>query len=121
MDKSEIKRLLQKRRLLVRRIGIVEEYIRGSVVLMRRKCSRARCARCSKGEGHPTWVMTRSEGGRTRTIYIGEKRLAEARRLTANYRRVAEMQEEVARINLALLKAEPSLFQESDDERGERR
>ncbi len=120
MDKSEIKRLLQKRRLLVKRIGLVEEYIRGSVVLMKRKCSRARCARCEKGEGHPTWVMTRSEGGRTRTIYIGEKRLAEARRLTGNYRRVAEMQEEVARINLALLKAEPSLFQESGHERGER-
>ena len=118
MDANERRRLLRRRRLLVKRLAAVEEFVRGSVVLMKRKCVRARCRRCAEGEGHPTWVLTVSEGGKTRTVYLGEKRLAEARRLTANYRRASEWVEEIARVNLALLKAGAAETEEQSDGEG---
>ena len=113
MDSEESGRLVRRRKLLVKRLASTEEFVRGSVVRMKRKCVRPRCRRCAEGEGHPTWVLTVSEGGKTRTVYLGEKRLAEARRLVANYRRVAEWMEAVAAINLALLKAGPGAREEA--------
>lgn len=118
MDRKERRRLLRRRRLLAKRLAAVEEFVRGSVVLMKRKCVRPRCRRCAEGEGHPTWVLTVSEKGKTRTVYLGEKRLAEARRLVANYRRVSEGIEEIARVNLALLKAGPPQEEEANDGKG---
>ena len=115
MDRSERKRLLRRRRLLLKRVGATEEFLRGSVVLMKRKCVRPGCRRCAEGEGHPTWVLTYSENGKTRTVYLGEKRLAEARRLVENYRRVVEWIEEASRASLALLKAGPPEEKEADD------
>ncbi len=115
MDAAERGRLLRRRRLLAKRLAGAEEFVRGSVVLMKRRCVRERCRRCDAGEGHPTWVLTVSEGGKTRTVYLGEKRLAEARRLAANYRRVRGWIEEVARVNLALLKAGPFEREEAED------
>lgn len=115
MDTRERHRLLRRRKRLVKRLASVEEFARGSVVLMKRKCVRERCRRCAEGEGHRTWVLTVSEGGKTRTVYLGEKRLAEARRLVANYRRVSGWIEEVARVNLARLKAGPATGEEAED------
>ena len=117
MNAKERRRLLQRRRLLVRRVAAVEEFVRGSVVLMKRKCIRPRCRRCAEGTGHPTWVLTVSEKGKTRTVYLGEKRLAEAQRLVANYRRMKEWIEEISRVNLALLKAGAVKGEESNDGR----
>jgi len=117
MDRSERGRLLHRRRLLLKRLAAAEEFVRGSVVRMKRKCVRSRCRRCAEGEGHPTWVLTFSENGKTRTVYLGEKRLAEARRLVENYRRVVEGIEEASRVSLALLKAGPSKEEESSDGR----
>jgi len=115
MDRSERERLRRRRRLLLKRLIAVEEFVRGSVVLMKRKCVRPRCRRCAEGEGHPTWVLTFSENGKTRTVYLGDKRAAEARRLVENYRRATEWLEEASRASLALLKAGPPTRKEADD------
>ena len=117
MGAKERRRLLQRRRLLVKRVAAVEAFVRGSVVLMRRQCIRPRCRRCAEGAGHPTWVLTVSERGKTRTVYLGEKRLAEARRLVANYRRMKEWIEEISRVNLALLKAGAAKGEKRNDGR----
>jgi hypothetical protein len=48
-------------------------------------------------------VLTVSRGGTTSTVYLGSARLAEARRLSANYRRFLALVEQIADVNLALL------------------
>jgi hypothetical protein len=104
MDERELRRLAQKRKLLWKRVGEREEFLRGSVVLMKRRCIFAGCRKCASGERHPTWVLTFNEKGKTRTVYVGKSRLAEARRLAENYRRGKALLEEVAQINLALFR-----------------
>ena len=101
-DKEKVL-LKHKRKLLAKRLAGFEEFIRGSVVLMKRRCTYPRCRRCAAGEGHPTWVLTQSVRGKTKTFYLGSKRLSKARELVDNYRRLMGLVEQIAEANLPLL------------------
>ena len=72
MEAREIHRLKQKRKLLAKRMAKIEEFVRGSVVLMKRPCAYPRCRKCASGERHPTWVLTVSRCGKTHTVYLGK-------------------------------------------------
>jgi hypothetical protein len=104
MEKGEHRRLAQKRKLLWKRAAEIEEFLRGSVVLMKRRCIFQGCRKCASGERHPTWVLTVNRKGKTQTVYVGKTRLAEAKRLVENYRRLKGLIEEVAQVNLALFR-----------------
>ena len=69
MEERELRRLAQKRKLLWKRVAEIEEFLRGSVVLMKRRCIFAGCRKCASGERHPTWVLTLHRKGKTRTVY----------------------------------------------------
>ena len=119
MDEGELRRLAQKRRLLWKRVVEIEEFVRGSVVLMKRRCIFTGCRKCASGERHPTWVLTVNRKGKTQTVYVGKSRLAEAQRLVDNYRRAKGLLEEVAQINLALFRGRRfSRKGSEDDQRG---
>jgi len=109
MNESETRRLKQKRKLLLRRMAAVEDFVRGSVVLMKRPCTYPGCRKCAGGIKHESWVLTYSSTGKTRTVYLGQKRLAEARRMVANHRKVMDLAEQISQINLVLLKGKSSL------------
>jgi len=100
-------RLQRRRRSLWKKVAAMEEFVRGSVVLMKRRCTCPGCRKCASGERHPTWVLTVSRGGKTHTVYLGRGRVTEARRLVKNYRTLLGLLEEIARINLALLVGKP--------------
>jgi hypothetical protein len=120
MDEIEA-RLRIKRRMLLERIGGVGEFLRGSVVLMKRRCTYPRCRRCAAGTLHPTWVLTASHKGKTRTTYLGAGRLDDARRMTQNYRRLMALIEQAAEVNRQLLTGRKSLLKGSPDASGQRR
>jgi len=121
MEARDERRLKHKRRLLVKRLGRTEAFLRGSVVLMKRRCVRPACRRCRSGERHPTRVLTVSRKGKTQTVYLGEKRVEAARRMVESYRRLTAWLEEIGRINLLLLKGgrlEPKGAADGRKERG---
>src|SRR3989304_7196713 len=93
MEERERRRLAQKRKLLWKRVAEIEEFLRGSVVLMKRRCIFAGCRKCASGVRHPTWVLTVNRKGKTQTVYVGKSRLAEAKRLGGNYRRGRALRE----------------------------
>lgn len=107
MEEHEV-RLRIKRRMLLERMADVGEFVRGSVVLMKRPCTYAKCRKCATGQRHPTWGLTVSEKGKTRTVYLGVRRLEAARRMTENYRRLQGIIEQVSQINRALLQGRVS-------------
>ena len=119
MEERERRRLAQKRKLLWKRVAEIEEFLRGSVVLMKRRCIFAGCRKCASGVRHPTWVLTVNRKGKTQTVYVGKSRLAEAKRLVENYRRARALMEEVAQVNLLLFRGRDSLKKGPDhDQRG---
>lgn len=117
MDARQRRLLERKRKLLLTRLAATTEFIRGSVVLMKRKCTRAQCPRCRSGQRHPTWVLTYSRKGRTRTVYLGQKRLADARRMVGQHRALMALVDQLAEINVALLidKAPPAPREKDED------
>jgi hypothetical protein len=104
---SNSSRLLKRRREILEKLAGIEEFVRGSVVLMKRRCTYPRCRRCAAGTGHPTWVLTVSSHGKTRTIYLGAGLVAEARRMAENYRRLRALLDQACEVNLAVLRGCP--------------
>ena len=107
MTNRERRQLERKRKRLLEKMAEISEFVRGSVVLMKRRCTYPRCRKCASGERHPTWVMTVSRAGKTHTVYLGNKRLAPARRMVENYRTLLALIQEIADVNLALLTHKP--------------
>ena len=60
--------------------------VQGSLYLLRRKCGKPTC-RCTRGELHPTWVLTRSEAGQHRLYSVPVDQRGGLRPLTREYRR----------------------------------
>ena len=60
--------------------------IRGSVVLLRRRCGKDRC-KCNKGELHETWALSCSYQGKTKIISISPEYLELARQSITRYQK----------------------------------
>lgn len=121
MDDIERRRLERKRKILHGQMARIEEFLRGSVVLMKRPCTYPKCRKCASGERHPTWGLTVSQRGKTRTIYLGVKRLDAARRMTENYRRLQVIVEQISTINRSLVTGRVSTGKGYGDVRAEGR
>jgi hypothetical protein len=119
MTTTKRRRLERRRKSLLEKLANVDEFVRGSVVLMKRRCTYPGCRKCAAGERHPTWVLTVSRHGKTQTVYLGERRLGRARRMVESYRTLRALIEEIADINLALLTDRPLATKgPSDDAKG---
>jgi hypothetical protein len=58
----------------------------GSFYLQKRRCGKPGC-RCARGELHEAWVISRSQGGSSRTLMVPAEQRARLRQLTFEYRR----------------------------------
>jgi len=76
-------------------------------VLLRRPCTHAGCKACEKGEGHPTWYLSRKVGGKTRLTYLPNDKVPVARQGIQHYARLRALLEEIAELNAEGLKAKP--------------
>lgn len=60
--------------------------VQGSLYLLRRKCGKPTC-RCTRGELHSAWVLTRSEAGKHRLYTVPADQRGRLRPLAHEYRR----------------------------------
>ena len=58
----------------------------GSFYLLRRKCGKASC-RCTRGQLHAVWVLTRSESGQHKLYSVPPDQRAQVRQRAAAWRR----------------------------------
>ena len=58
----------------------------GSLYLLRRKCGKPTC-RCTRGQLHPAWVLTRSEAGKHRLYVVPADQRKRLAPLSLEYRR----------------------------------
>jgi len=85
-------------RLLARR----EPMVQGSLYVLRRKCGKPGC-HCAGGEPHASWVLSRSESGRTRIHSVPGERRGQLRALTREYRLWQRARARVVKTSAALL------------------
>jgi hypothetical protein len=92
--RQRLKRLDEERRRLLGEVLEGGKMVQGSRYEMHRRCGKPNC-RCTRGEGHVSWYLSRAVKGRTKLIYIGGSVPA---RLSDRVRRYQRYQKTVAKI-----------------------
>jgi hypothetical protein len=97
-------RALRAREKLLSKLPVTGELLRGS--LLERTIRHTKdCPKCARGEGHRVFVLTVSYGGRrTRQFSVRRERVAEVRRLLANYQKLKKAIEGICELNHELLR-----------------
>ena len=79
-----------------------EPVVKGTVYALRRRCGKATC-HCAAGAPHQTWVLTWSEGGRTRLRAVPPERLDALRQQTRAYQRLRRARARLGMIHREIL------------------
>jgi hypothetical protein len=97
---------LRRRTALVRSLPPLEEIVRGSLFLRRRRCGKPSC-HCAAGEGHPTFYLAVTlASGKTEQISLPRDLIPVARQWVRNYRRVCKTLETVSAVNRRWIRKE---------------
>ena len=89
--------LVKKRFKIWRDVVGVGDFVRGSVVVLRRPCTYANCR-------DPATYLSMKEKGRTRLIYLPKERVAHARKMVAEWKRLAKLLLEMSKTNAEILR-----------------
>lgn len=95
-------RLRQRKHQLVRRYGIPENAVGGSLALTHRRCGKPTC-HCATGKGHPMWSLTFMVDGKKHVERIPDDWVEEVGPLVMQGREIKTAVAEVLAINAELL------------------
>ena len=94
-----MKRLLDRRGRISRKLPPLEEVLRGSVVVRSLRCGKPGC-HCADGDGHPaTYLTVTFPGGRTEQISLPADLVPLVESWVSNYRAWWTAIEEISAIN----------------------
>lgn len=91
MSKKKTAILKKELDLLLKEVNIIGSMMRGSITIMGKKNKQP--------------YFSVGIKGKTKTIYLGDRRAEMARKYTENYKRMLEIVEEMTIINMELLKS----------------
>lgn len=98
--------LLRLRDELGERLEVIlarEPVVKGTVYALRRRCGKATC-HCAEAAPHETWVLSWSEGGRTRLRTVSPGRLADLRQRTRAYQRLRRARARLGTLHREMLR-----------------
>jgi|SRR5436190_9293705 len=87
---------------LLRQMTKAAELIPGSFYLLRRKCGKASC-RCTQGQLHGSYVLTRSEAGKHKLYPVPPNQRARVRKLAAAWKRSQQARAKLQKLHVQLL------------------
>ena len=99
--------LTGKLNTLQKQLGQVGLFMRGSIVVLGTKCGNPRC-KCARGEKHQQYYFSLTKDKRTKLIFLGKKRLAQAQLYVVNYQKVCAIIDQMTLINMELLRKQVS-------------
>jgi len=65
--------------------------LKGSLAEVRKPCIRPHCRACARGDKHPNYLLTFTEQGRRRCLYVPRAMVPVLRRALANGRRLERL------------------------------
>ena len=90
MEKREVAKMKRRVKALQKQLSQLGPVMRGSVVLI--------------GTRNKQFYFSLNKDGKTRLIYLGKKRVDQAREYSENYKRLLEIIEEMTMLNMRLIK-----------------
>jgi hypothetical protein len=89
MNKEHISSLLAGRGM-ERQMKDLGPALKGSLAKVYKPCIRKKCALCERGDKHPAWILTVSQQGRRRCLYVPEELVPTIQRAIQNGRKLEE-------------------------------
>ncbi len=65
--------------------------LKGSLAQVRKPCIRPGCRACARGDKHPNWLLSFSEKGRRRCLYVPKAMVSVVRGALKNGRRIEQL------------------------------
>ena len=65
--------------------------LKGSLALVRKPCVRKNCPACARGDKHPAWIFSFSDGKRRRCMYVPRELVPLLRQGLKNGRRLEQL------------------------------
>ena len=106
MQNKELSRLKKKKYYLINKLKNTEDFIRGSITIIKRKCGNKKCRCQSGGEKHPGIYFSVTLNKKTKLIYLGNKKIDRAKYLLKNHEVLKKLLDDIVFINLEILKLE---------------
>jgi len=103
-DAKEMQEIVKGRFALWRQVIQAGDFVRGSVVVLRRPCTRSGCRLCREGKRHPATYLSLKEKGSTRLIYLPKGLVEQARQWVAEWRRLENLLRAMSRTNAQMLR-----------------
>ena len=107
MTNPDPQQLIEKRNLLLKKVGKLKGLIRGTLVRTKKKCGRKDC-RCEQGDLHPHVYISIYRKPRNKVVYIRPQEIEETQKGIQAYREVLRILDEISLINMTLVKTSGS-------------
>ena len=101
---SELDELFIRRLEWWQKLIRVSDVVRGSVVVLRRPCTRKTCRRCASGERHPATYLGYRAGGKLHWLYLPKDLIPRAKEWVRNYRELERILAELSETNVKILR-----------------
>ena len=105
MDK-ELESLEAGRKDLRKQLSRIRHFIKGTVMECERTCGKPTCI-CTKGQKHIAHYLSVSIENKTSLIYLPKSSLKLAHKWSNNYKKVKDLIERLAMLNIEILKSKP--------------
>ena len=76
--------------------------LKGSLAKINKPCIRKYCAACQRGDKHPAWILTASQKGRRRCLYVPEELVPTLQQAIQNGRKLESL---LCAVGPAIIKA----------------
>ena len=109
MTDQPLAELEEQRARLYAQLAATGDFRPGSINVTYRRCGKPNCACAQEGHpGHgPRYLLTRSEGGKTRTRQLKGPEVEKVRAEVANYREFLVVSEQIVEVSEAICEARP--------------
>ncbi len=95
--------LVRAIRARIRQLSARGPVLSASLVLIAKECGRAGC-RCTRGEKHVGYYVTKAVGGKTRTVYVPRELLKEVQAWIREHKRLKTLVQEITQLSIAQIR-----------------
>ena len=109
MPDEPLAELEEQRARLFEQLAAMGDFRPGSINVTYRRCGKLNCACAQEGHpGHgPRYLLTRSEGGKTRSRQLKGAEVEKVRAEVGNYREFLAVSEQIVEVSEAICEARP--------------
>ena len=103
MDNLSIGILEKRRDAKIKQLQELGPVLQGSITTLKTTCGKPNC-KCARGEKHTSTVLSKKVNGKTKSLYIPNDMVSEAKKWVMENKKLRKLQKEISDYNEQILK-----------------